>query len=161
MRSFPSKRIFGLAVVGLTLAGFLVGCGTALQETKKEGPATTTPQVSSKAGLPNARYYDFEDIQIPNELSMNTDKSKIFQSPSMTAGVLSLDGNVEVNSLIAFFKGSMARDNWAMKGNFKLPPKSVLLFEKKGKSSIILIDEGTFNTKVEVWAIPSTDSAGK
>ncbi|MCU0578301.1 MAG: hypothetical protein MUF69_02015 [Desulfobacterota bacterium] len=92
---------------------------------------------------------------------MNADKSKIFQTTSMTAGVLSLDGNVEVNSLIAFFKASMAKDNWVMKGNFKLPPKSVLLFEKKGKNSIILIDEGTFSTKVEVWSIPQAEGVGK
>jgi hypothetical protein len=41
-----------------------------------------------------------------------------------------------------------------MKGNFKLPPKSVLLFEKKNKRSIIMIEDGTFSTRVDVWAIP-------
>ncbi|MBI5582490.1 MAG: hypothetical protein HY892_01570 [Deltaproteobacteria bacterium] len=160
MRFFSKKGFFGIAVIGLTLVGFLTGCGSALNETKKEEPATTSPKVSTKSGMPNARYYDFEDIQIPNELAMNADKSKIFQTTNMTAGVLSLDGNVEVNSLIAFFKASMAKDNWVMKGNFKLPPKSVLLFEKKGKNSIILIDEGTFSTKVEIWSIPISE-AGK
>ena len=55
---------------------------------EEEGTAATTPQVSQRSDLPNARYYDFEDIQIPNELSMNADKSKIFQTPNMTAGVL-------------------------------------------------------------------------
>src|SRR5512141_2833952 len=110
MRSFAKKGFFGFVVICLTLIGFLTGCGSALQETKKEEPAVTSPKVSSKPGIPNARYYDLEDIQIPNELAMNADKSKIFQTTNMTAGVLSLDGNVEVNSLIAFFKASMAKD---------------------------------------------------
>ena len=120
----------------------------------EERGATSSPQVSKKTDLPNARYYDFDDIQIPNELSLNADKSKIFQTPNMTAGVLALEGNVEVKSLVDFFKGSMARENWQMKGNFQLPPKAVLLFEKKNKRSIIMIEDRTFSTGVDVWAIP-------
>lgn len=155
MQNFSGKGFWGLAVLGLTLIVFLSGCGSVLQEQKKEtSGATATPQVSKKTDLPNARYYDFDDIQIPNELSLNADKSKLFQTPNMTAGVLVLEGNVEVKSLVEFFKGGMARDNWQMKGNFQLPPKSVLLFEKKNKRSIIMIEDGTFNTRVDVWAIP-------
>ncbi len=75
----------------------------------------------------------------------------------MTAGVLVFEGNVVVDSLIAFFKSSMARDNWQMKGFFRLPPKAALLFEKKTKRSIIMIEETTFSTRVDVWTIPVTD----
>ena len=154
MKIFSGRSFLGISVLGLTFIAFLSGCGSVLQEQKKEEPAVVSPQVSKKSDLPNARYFDFDDIQIPNELSLNADKSKIFQTPNMTAGVLVLEGNVEVKSLIEFFKGSMARDNWQMKGNFKLPPKSVLLFEKKNKRSIIMIEDGTFSTRVDVWAIP-------
>ena len=66
-------------------------------------------QASKKVDLPNARYYDFDDIQIPNELSKNADKSKIFQTTNMTAGVLVFEGNVEVDSLITFFKATWPR----------------------------------------------------
>jgi hypothetical protein len=154
MRNFPGKGLLGQVVLVLTVIAFFTGCGSALQETKKEEPAVSSPQVSKKTDLPNARYYDFDDIQIPNELSVNADKSKIFQTPNMTAGVLVLEGNVEVKSLVDFFKGSMARDNWQMRGNFQLPPKSVLLFEKKNKRGIIMIEDSTFKTRVDVWAIP-------
>ncbi len=154
MRIFSGRGYVGLAVLGLTLIAFLSGCGSVLQEQKKEGATVTAPQVSKKADLPNARYYDFDDIQIPNELSMNADKSKIFQTPNMTAGLLVLNGNVDVKSLVDFFKGSMARDNWQMKGNFQLPPKSVLLFEKKNKRCVIMIEDNTFSTRVDVWSIP-------
>jgi hypothetical protein len=154
MNIFSGRSFLGISVLGLTFIAFLSGCGSVLQEQKKEESAPVSPQVSKKTDLPNARYFDFDDIQVPNELSLNTAKSKIFQTPSMTAGLLILEGNVEVKSLIEFFKGSMARDNWQMKGNFKLPPKSVLLFEKKNKRSIIMIEDRMFSTQVDVWAIP-------
>ena len=157
MAIFSGKGLFGLAVLGLTLIAFLSGCGSMLQEQKKEEPAVTAPQASKKAELPNARYYDFDDIPIPNELSMNADKSKIFQTTNMTAGVLVFEGNVVVDSLIAFFKSSMARDNWQMRGFFRLAPKAALLFEKKNKRSIIMIEDGTFSTRVDVWTIPVTE----
>jgi hypothetical protein len=161
MRFFSKKGFFGWAVIGLTLAGFVSGCGSALQETKSEVPQGSSPKVSSKAGLPNARYYDFEDVQIPNELSLNSDRSKIFQTSTVTAGVLAFDGNVEINSLIAFFKGAMAKDNWQMKGSFKLPPKYALLFEKKNKRAIATIEESTFSTKVDIWMIPVSSEETK
>jgi hypothetical protein len=145
----------------LTLVVFLAGCGTALQETKTEVPQGTAPKPSAKTGMPNARYYDFEDVQIPNELSLNADRSKIFQTPNVTAGVISLDGNVEINSLIAFFRGAMAKDNWQMKGSFKLPPKYALLFEKKNKRAIVTIEESTFSTKVDIWMIPVSAEEAK
>jgi hypothetical protein len=157
MRIFSGKGLFGLVVLGSTLIASVAGCGSVLQEQKKEEPAVTTSQASKKADLPNARYYDFDDIPIPNELSQNVDKSKIFQTTNMTAGVLVFEGNVVVDSLIAFFKGTMARDNWVMKGFFRLPPKAALLFEKKNKRSIIMIEDGTFSTRVDVWTIPVTN----
>jgi len=157
MNLFSGKGYLGVVLLGLTLMAFLSGCGSVLTEQKKEEVAVTAPQASKKADLPNSRYFDFDDIQIPNELTKNADKSKIFQTTNLTAGVLVFEGNVEVDSLIAFFKGSMARDNWQMKGFFRLPPKSALLFEKKNKRSIIMIEDSTFSTRVDVWTIPVTN----
>jgi hypothetical protein len=157
MKIFSGRSFLGISVLGLTFIAFLSGCGSVLQEQKKEEVAGTAPQASKKTDLPNARYYDFDDIPIPNELSPNVDKSKIFQTTNMTAGVLVFEGNVVVDSLIAFFKSSMARDNWQMKGFFRLPPKAALLFEKKNKRSIIMIEDGTFSTRVDVWTIPVTN----
>ena len=157
MNLFSGKGYLGVVLLGLTLIAFLSGCGSTLQEQKKEESAVTSPQGSKKTDLPNARYYDFDDIQIPNELTKNADKSKIFQTTNMTAGVLVFDGNVEIDSLITFFKGSMARDNWQMKGFFRLPPKAALLFEKKNKRSIIMIEDSTFSTRVDVWTVPVTN----
>jgi hypothetical protein len=157
MRIFSGKGLLLQAVLGLTMIAFLSGCSSALQEQKQEASAVTAPQASKKTDPLNARYYDFDDIAIPNELSPNVSKSKIFQTTEMTAGVLVFEGNVVVDSLIAFLKTSMARDNWQIKGFFRLPPKAALLFEKKNKRSIIMIEDSTFSTRVDVWTIPVTN----
>ena len=158
-------KVFRVMLVGLGLLGFLLGCGSVLQEEKKESvPATTptpvastAPKVSKKVDRPEGRYYDFDDIQIPNELKLDVASSRVFQSPTVSAGVLVFSGYVEVRSLIDFFKESMARDNWQLKANFKLPPKTILYFEKKNKRSVFFIEESMINTRVEVWMIPTQD----
>jgi hypothetical protein len=154
-------KVLGWMVVCFGLMGLMLGCGSVLTEQKKESSTAMTvsqPQAGKKLDRPDARYYDFEDIQIPNELKLDTKKSQVFQSPNLIAGVLALDGYVEVKSLNNFFKDAMARDNWQAKGNFKLPPKTVLLFEKKNKRSVFFIEESMFNTHVEIWMIPTLDA---
>jgi hypothetical protein len=153
-------KVWGWVMVCFGLLGLMLGCGSVLQEQKKEsstGMTTPQPQGAKKLDRPDARYYDFEDIQIPNELKLDTKNSRVFQSPNLIAGVLVLDGYVEVKSLNNFFKDAMAKDNWQAKGNFKLPPKTVLLFEKKNKRSVFFIEETMFNTHVEIWMIPTQD----
>ncbi len=153
-------KVLRWMVVCFGLMGLMLGCGSVLNEQKKESSTSVTvpqPQPDKKLDRPDARYYDFEDIQIPNELKQDTKKTQVFQSPNLLAGVEVFDGNVEVKSLSNYFKDAMARDNWQAKGNFKLPPKTVLLFEKKNKRSFFFIEETMFNTHVEIWVIPTQE----
>jgi hypothetical protein len=158
---FKRCKSFVVLTVCIGLLGFLLGCGSVLQEQKKETSSSqesqAPPPVGKKSDRATGRYYDFDDIQIPNELKLDTKKSNVFQSPNLVAGLLAFDGFVEVKSLVNFFKDAMARDNWQSRAYFTLPPKTVLLFEKKNKRSIIFIEESTFNTRVEVWLIPTND----
>ncbi len=152
-------RVWGWSVACFGVFGLMLGCGSVLQEQKKESSSSSisAPQASKKMDRPDAKYYDFEDVQIPNELKLDKRKSRIFQSPNLLAGVLVLDGYIEVKSLNNFFKDAMVKDNWQAKANFQLPPKTILLFEKKNKRCVILIEETMFNTHVEVWTIPTQD----
>jgi hypothetical protein len=155
-----SLKLIGQLMVCIGLLGLLIGCGSVLQEQKKESPTATPapPPVGKRIDRPEGRYYDFEDIQIPNELKLDSRSSRVFQSANLTAGVLTFDAYVEVKSLINFFKDSMAKDNWQLKGNFKLPPKTVLLFEKKNKRALFFIEESMLNTRLEIWMIPTQDA---
>jgi hypothetical protein len=154
-------KILTLTLIGVGALGLLLGCGSVLQEQKKESTPTvsppTAPRISKKVDRPEGRYYDFDDVLIPNELKLDSKSSKIFQSPTVTAGVLVFDGYVEVKSLVDFFKDAMNLDNWRLRGNFKLPPKTILFFEKKNKRCLLFVEENMLNTRVEIWMIPTQD----
>jgi hypothetical protein len=158
-------RVVGIFILNVGLMGLLISCGSSLQEQKNgttmtPTPATPPPQsaaVAKNLERVDSRYYDFEDIRIPNELKLDEKKSNIYKSQDIKAGVLQFDGYVEIKSLINFFMIGMAKDNWKLKADFKRPPQTILLFEKKDKRSIFFIEDTAFNTHVEIWMIPTRD----
>ena len=157
------QSLVGLLVLYLGSIGLLVGCGSSMPEQKNE--ASMIPALPSSQPAPStknleradSRYYDFEDVRIPNELKPDEKKSNVYKSQDIKSGVLQFDGYVEIKSLLNFFMANMARDNWKLKANFKRPPQTILLFEKKDKRSIFFIEDTTFNTHVEIWMIPTRD----
>jgi hypothetical protein len=98
-------------------------------------------------------YLHFNDVLIPPELNINRDRSFVFETGGFKAGTLILKGYVDPDSVADFFKRSMPNDGWTLKSIFR-HPKTVLLFEKMGKSCIITIYESTLWTHVEVWVAP-------
>jgi hypothetical protein len=158
-------RLVGLFVLFMGLIGLLNSCGGSLQEQKNGTTMTPTPatpphqsaEVTKNFEGVDGRYYDFEDILIPDELKLDEKKSNIYKSQDIKSGVLQFDGYVEIKSLINFFMIGMAKDNWKLKADFKRPSQTVLLFEKKNKRSIFFIEDTSFNTHVEIWMIPTRD----
>jgi hypothetical protein len=153
-------RLVGLFVLYMGLIGLLISCGSSLQEQKNETTMTPTPEsaaVAKSSEQVDSRYYDFEDVLIPNELKLDEKKSNIYKSQDIKAGVLHFDGYVEIKSLINFFMIGMTKDNWKLKADFKRPPQTILLFEKKDKRSIFFIEDAATNTHVEIWMIPTRD----
>jgi hypothetical protein len=100
-------------------------------------------------------YLDFGDILIPRELEVDKSGSFIFKTMGLTAGVLSLEGGVDVNSLIKFFENNLTKDNWQQMSSFK-SVRSILLFQKDTRWCVINITEKQFKTYVEVWVAPSS-----
>jgi hypothetical protein len=136
-----------------TLAVFLL-VGAGCSKSKKaddwsEGTDEKEAQVSGPAPI----YYDFEDIQIPAELSLVKKKSFVYSTASFTAGVLVFEGRVTQDSLVNFFTTAMAKDGWELRSSFRYG-RVILSFEKGERSCLIGIDESSFNTRVEVWVAP-------
>jgi hypothetical protein len=125
----------------------LTGCGRQL---KRKRSGETTAAVSK----PMPVYYDFDDVLIPRELKVLHKDSFIYLTSGMTAGVLTLKGRVNPNSLIAFFENNMAKDNWAKVSAFK-SERSILLFQKPTRTCVMLINEKSWNTHVEIWVSPT------
>jgi hypothetical protein len=131
---------------------FAVGGCSSLTKKDQQAKALSSEEQTS-GGVP-ARYYDFGDVLVPQELKVDKKSSFIYQTDGFSAGVLVLKGRIEASSLISFFENNMAKDNWKIISTFK-SERSMLLFQKADRWCVISITDETFNTDVEIWVAPS------
>lgn len=122
-----------IAVLGLT------GC----ESTKHAlGIGESTP--------PAPRYFDIPDVLIPPELTYDPDESVIYEQGGKKIGVMYLSGRVDVESLLDFFRKSMARDGWNFVSSWRAR-KNFLNFSRDERVCQMLIWETLTTTKVEIW----------
>ena len=149
--------LFGGVFALLVVFTVFSGCATLKEWTESNaGPEEPEAQVVQGPQAPEPVYYDFDDVLIPVELKVNKEKSFVYQAPDFKAGILSLSGRVEIDSLITFFENNMAKDNWRLLSAFK-SPRTILFFNKPNRSCIINITEKKFKTEVEIWVAPTMD----
>jgi len=132
-------RNAGLAIIFCIITLMLSGCMKA----QKGG----TPSLPEKKG--GGSYYDFEDILIPSDLSLDKKNSLVFTAGRSKVGILLFSGPVEPASLAAFFQNNMQKDGWSLKSSFKYR-QYLLIFLKEERTCVITITEKTFSTMVEV-----------
>lgn len=130
----------------LALVFFLTGCQMA--------GFNQQPTGAQPGKAPVAKYYDFDDVQIPSGMNIIQDRSMIFRVGAFKAGVLTFQDRVDSASLINFYMSAMAKDNWVLKGSFK-STTSALFFAKKGKTCVVQITEGSIDTTLEIWVAPT------
>ena len=129
------------------------GCSSI---TKKNEPVTASSSAEQTSERVPARYYDFGDVLVPEELKVDKRSSFIYQTDDFSAGVLVLKGQIESSSLIAFFEKNMAKDNWKIISTFK-SERTLLLFQKANRWCVMSITDETFNTYVEIWVAPTPE----
>ncbi|MBG0777320.1 MAG: hypothetical protein H0S85_12925 [Desulfovibrionaceae bacterium] len=148
--SFPKKA----AVLVLALSLGLFGCTTFGGKSSTAPVDSQDPAPSYDRGSGNT-YYDFDDVLIPKEMTMQKDDSFVIETPYAKSGVMVFKGKVERLSLTKFFINNMARDGWSMRSAFK-SSRTILIFEKPQKFCIVSITDGSYTTSMEVWVAPST-----
>jgi hypothetical protein len=136
-------RIPGVAVILFLVALMLPGCVTA-----RKGEPASVPTKETRAS-----YYDFDDILIPSELSLDKKNSLIYTTGRLKAGILVLGGRVEPASLASFFQNNMQKDGWSLLSSFKYR-QYLLVFLKEDRVCVIMITEKTFSTAAEVRVGP-------
>ena len=129
----------GVAVILFLVTLMLPGCMTA-----QKG---ATSSVSDKGT--RASYYDFDDILIPSELSLDKKNSLVFAAGRSKVGILLFSGRVEPSSLGAFFQSNMQKDGWSLLSSFKYR-QYLLVFLKEERTCVITITEKTFSTAADV-----------
>ena len=148
---FMKKSIILSGMLAVFLMMFYGCAGTSVG---KDSAADKPTSATSKASGQN-QYYDFPDVLIPGELKVKPKKSSIYTTPGFVAGLLVFKGRYDGSSLGAFFENNMAKDNWQPKATIKFNPM-ILIFEKENRVCVIRIEEGSFDTKVEVWMAPTS-----
>jgi hypothetical protein len=138
--------------IGFISVFILIVCGCASSKIKG---ADSAPSAKKMDEGPKPLYYDFGDVLVPSELKINKDSSFVFRTPGLSAGVLSLKGRVEINSLINFFNNNMAKDNWKLVSSFK-SRRTIMLFHKENRWCVINITEADYYTYAEIWVSPTT-----
>jgi hypothetical protein len=111
---------------------------------------------SGAAAQPKNVYLDFGDVLLPRQLDVDRDNSFVFSTAGLTAGLLSLKGRVDGNSMITYFENKMPVDGWQMISAIK-SSRSMLLFKKQARWCVISITEGQLYTYVEIWVAPTMD----
>ena len=129
-------------VVGLALILGMAGCESTKQTLGIGESAPVAP-----------RYYDFPDVLVPPEISLDQKGSVIYESAGAKVGILLFSGRVEVESLVDFFRKSMARDGWTLVSSVKFN-RILLHFTKADRGCQIVIWDKTMSTEVEIWVHP-------
>ena len=109
-------------------------------------------------------YRDFNDILLPSEMKVDTDRSYIVEGSGTTTGILTIKGWVDRDSLMTFFKSAMERDKWQEIASFKSPSadtSSILVFQKTSRTAVISIHEELIYTYAQIAVAPSAKAIGE
>jgi hypothetical protein len=138
------KKIIILSCVMLLLCS---GCAFFKNLTGQQN------QPKQQEGL-NQAFYGFPDVPIPQELTIVSDKSFVYETSVFKAGVLFFSGNVELQSLENYFKINMPKKGWRYVNSFRYRD-SILNYIKDDKTCNIRMSRGTFSSDVEIWVGPA------
>ncbi len=99
------------------------------------------------------RYYDFDDIPIPMEMTLNRNDSILFESQGIKVGMLTYTGRVDSESLFNYFQVSMQNEDWRLLSYIKYGTQ-ILTFDKDNRLCTIRIIEGRMRTELQIWVSP-------
>ncbi len=143
-------------LIFLTLALLVLSSCSTFQGARQPSPGDA-PR-SGVETRPAPRYLDFDDILLPREMDLVPDKSLLFETPGVKAGLLVFQGRVEPASLFDFFMANMRKDNWQLRSYFKYTPY-ILVFEKPDRDCVISLEEGALHTELQIWVTPRYSGA--
>ena len=120
--------------------------------TFQKSPGQEKAATPQKEGA-NVVFYAFPDIPVPKELTLQKERSFVYETPHVKAGVLVLGGNIDMTSLETYFKVNMAKNGWRFLNSYKYG-NVILNFVKDDRVSTIRATRDSFKTTVEIWVGP-------
>lgn len=111
-----------------------------------------SPQHSPVTTQKQPLFYDFQDIPVPPEMTLQVADSYVYQAGQSKAGVQLFRGRVDLASLAKFFQLGLPHHGWVAKGEFH-HYELLLVFEKTGKICVINLYNDLFYAYAKVWVI--------
>jgi len=149
---FGTRSMIALMLV-LIMGMILTGCSTTVSERRDEPAKTEGQETKAPPSKYQARYYHFDDILVPGELSYDQGRSLIYESYGYKAGVMVFTKWwLDRDSVVSFFLYHMEKDNWKLVNSF-MGKESVLNFAKPNRACTIRVYEkwtGTTEVKIAV-----------
>lgn len=145
-------RILCKILLALFTVIWLTGCSNLNlgQPNQSDGTSTSNTYYPTK----------FRDLEVPNELTLDSSKTLYINTSSFAGGIVYLTGRLEVGSLTDFFIRTMQQNGWKLTGEAHY--KNVLLaFSKPNKNCMITMYEGEFGSSTKVYAYVTEDIAAE
>jgi hypothetical protein len=137
-----------ILVCALLLSLAVSGCAMFKQQDSGQAPPQPRPEAVNQA------FYGFADVPVPKELEYVREKSFVYETQSLKAGVMVLSGNVDMMSLENYFKLNLPKNGWRLLNSYRY--KDVVMnFAKEDRTCNIRMSRGSFNTEVEIWVGPA------
>jgi len=134
----------------IMVMGLCTACSSMDGTSKTTQNPATPPESQAMNPEDVDSYYDFDDVLVPKEMEIDSEKSLVFESPNLKAGMMFFEGRVEAVSLFDFFVNSMPKDGWHATSSFKYG-RYIIGFEKPNKDCILSITDGSFKTGLQIW----------
>jgi hypothetical protein len=147
-----TRKLLACLVLSLFVLS-VQGC-TYFDTTNSEGTVVTVTE--SQPFYPR----DFDDVLIPDGLTLDRNESMYIKSESFNGGILNYQGRLEVNSMTEFFENTMPEKGWTLSGSVK-SANSLLIFTKHEKTCMISITESKLSMNTEVYIYISENLANQ
>ncbi len=97
---------------------------------------------------------EFSDIQLPNDLKEDYEKTMIAFGPSGSKfGVQVFSGRVETVYVMNHLRRTMSGNGWTLRSVLR-SKSSIIIFEKPDRMASIVLNEGLVSTTVHVFVSP-------
>jgi hypothetical protein len=149
------RIITGTLLIGLALSISACGLMPKQEADKTDKPVKSEQGEPIKASAPVQMVDEFDDIQVPAELSRNDEQSSVYEAPGLVFGVIVYEGYVKPMGISKFFRTTMPTYEWQFINAFSEGKHYTLTFIKANRSCTISIVESSFSTRIVIRVGPT------
>jgi len=133
----------------LTFLIAISGCKMVEEVTKKDKPV-----ISKVENMANFR---FEDLPVPNNLTLQNDDSFVYETDNYRTGILKYRGNDNFKNIGNFYKSELPKYNWNLISSIEYQETMQLIFDKPGWITVIYIEQDGSTVNLTITIGPKSN----